>query len=136
MLVAYIDMWKIDGISPPFDERAREAGFEFEDIYISSATDTYKLLNVTMVPATYPDWIYTREEVIEYEDLKGLDTAKVKEAYVLEGDRKGQFIWMSRYFSGDVYINHSCEHPGCTAYGSSSYDIGSGETKWFCHEHP
>ena len=30
---------------------------------------------------------------------------------------------------------HYCEHPGCKAWGSFGYDIGKGETKWFCFEH-
>ncbi|TWB61709.1 hypothetical protein FBZ98_1011054 [Rhizobium sp. ERR 922] len=34
-----------------------------------------------------------------------------------------------------VHVNHYCEHPGCKAWGGFGYDIGKGETKWFCFEH-
>ncbi|RAX42382.1 hypothetical protein [Rhizobium tropici] len=34
-----------------------------------------------------------------------------------------------------VHVNHYCEHPGCKAWGGWGYDIGKGETKWFCYEH-
>jgi len=30
--------------------------------------------------------------------------------------------------------NESVDH-GCNAWGGFGYDIGKGETKWFCHEH-
>ena len=30
---------------------------------------------------------------------------------------------------------HYCEHPGCKAWGGLGYDIGKGETRWFCFEH-
>ncbi len=30
---------------------------------------------------------------------------------------------------------HYCEHPGCKKWGGLGYDIGKGETKWFCFEH-
>ena len=30
---------------------------------------------------------------------------------------------------------HYCEHPGCKAWGGFGYDIGKGETRWYCHEH-
>ena len=30
---------------------------------------------------------------------------------------------------------HYCEHPDCKAWGGFGYDIGKGETKWFCFEH-
>ncbi|NTJ63754.1 hypothetical protein G6M50_36990 [Agrobacterium rhizogenes] len=33
-------------------------------------------------------------------------------------------------------FEHWCERPGCKAWGSLGYDIGKGETKWFCFEHP
>ncbi len=34
-----------------------------------------------------------------------------------------------------VHVNHYCEHPGCRTWGGFGYDIGKGETKWFCYEH-
>ncbi|MBB3288145.1 MULTISPECIES: hypothetical protein [unclassified Rhizobium] len=30
---------------------------------------------------------------------------------------------------------HYCEYPDCKAWGGFGYDIGKGETKWFCFEH-
>ncbi len=34
-----------------------------------------------------------------------------------------------------VLYEHYCEHPGCKAWGGWGFDIGKGETKWFCYEH-
>ncbi len=62
MASATIDMWNIPpNVSPPYDTRAKELGFEFSDVFISSATDTYRLLNVTKIPDVYPEWIIVSE---------------------------------------------------------------------------
>ena len=34
-----------------------------------------------------------------------------------------------------VLFEHYCEEPGCKAWGGWGYDIGKGETRWFCYEH-
>jgi hypothetical protein len=31
--------------------------------------------------------------------------------------------------------NHFCEYPGCARWGSLGYDVGHGETQWFCQMH-
>lgn len=30
---------------------------------------------------------------------------------------------------------HYCEYPGCVKTGSLGYDVGDGETQFFCHAH-
>ncbi|MCV9967719.1 hypothetical protein OIU34_38525 [Pararhizobium sp. BT-229] len=30
---------------------------------------------------------------------------------------------------------HTCQHPGCTRWGSFGYDKGKWRTDWFCREH-
>ncbi|OJY66468.1 MAG: hypothetical protein BGP09_31580 [Rhizobium sp. 60-20] len=34
-----------------------------------------------------------------------------------------------------VLFEHWCEHPGCKVWGSLGYNIGKGETRWYCFEH-
>ena len=34
-----------------------------------------------------------------------------------------------------VHFEHWCEEPGCNRWGSLGYEIGRGETRWFCFEH-
>ncbi len=36
--------------------------------------------------------------------------------------------------SASLY-EHYCEHPGCKKWGGLGYDIGKGETRWYCFEH-
>lgn len=32
-------------------------------------------------------------------------------------------------------FEHYCEEAGCKAWGGLGYDIGKGETRWYCFEH-
>lgn len=34
-----------------------------------------------------------------------------------------------------VHFEHYCGEPGCSKWGGHGYDIGRGETRWFCWEH-
>jgi hypothetical protein len=34
-----------------------------------------------------------------------------------------------------VHFEHWWEEPGCKKWGGSGYDVGKGETRWFCYEH-
>ncbi len=36
--------------------------------------------------------------------------------------------------SANLY-EHYCEHPDCKKWGGLGYDIGKGETRWYCFEH-
>ncbi|PWE56396.1 hypothetical protein DEM27_08335 [Metarhizobium album] len=41
----------------------------------------------------------------------------------------------SRLRARPVLWEHWCEHPGCKAWGSLGYDVGHGESRWYCFEH-
>lgn len=34
-----------------------------------------------------------------------------------------------------VLLNHLCEHPGCSKWGSFGFAIGKAAPNWFCLEH-
>lgn len=63
MKVADIDLWNIPkDVSPPYDTRAKELGFEFRDVFISPCIDRYALIDVTKVPDNVPQWIKVSEQ--------------------------------------------------------------------------
>jgi hypothetical protein len=34
-----------------------------------------------------------------------------------------------------AHANHFCEFPGCARWGGFGYDVGRGQSQWFCDEH-
>jgi hypothetical protein len=34
-----------------------------------------------------------------------------------------------------VRFEHWCEEPGCSKWGGRGYDVGRGETRWYCYKH-
>jgi hypothetical protein len=33
------------------------------------------------------------------------------------------------------HFEHWCDEPECKEWGSLGYDVGKGETRWYCFEH-